>query len=132
MIDRRYKSILDITGVRLPTALSALQSKTKRKDIVIEEQFQVAYIMFYLESKTYVQIAKMLAMTTYKVKKILTSFICNMMKLHDWNPMYLCSNRDVARDENGYVFEYADLHEITNKLDDFDKSNSRKDNDYND
>lgn len=130
MTDKKYKSIFEITGVKLPRASECL----KNKDVVVEEQFQVVYMMFYTDKKkkTYAQIAKMLAITTYKVKKILTSFICNMMKLHDWNPMYLCTNRDVAKDENCYVFEYADLQEMINKLDEFDKSNSRKDNDYND
>lgn len=124
MIDRQYKSILNITGVRLPTAVEAL--KSGNKEVIVEEQFQVVYIMYYLEKRSHVHIAKTLSMTTYKVRKLLTSYICNMMKLFDWNPMYRCSNRDVAQEDNCYVFEYADLAEIEAKLDSYEKNN-RKD-----
>lgn len=119
MIDREYKSILEITGVRLPRAVEYL--KTKHDDIIVEEQFQVAYIMYYIEHKNYALIAKTLALSVWKVKKILTSYICNMMRLYDWHPMNLCINRDVAQEDNGYVFEYADLAEIEAKLDNYDK-----------
>lgn len=81
----KYRSITSIIGYQLPKA-----SKNLSPDILIEEWYQIIYIMIEIEHKSIPIISELLHMPETRVAFIMQTLPYKLMVLAGWQPFNLC------------------------------------------